>query len=319
MSQSYGLQLTRRHFLGATAAFAVGLTARGQDAEEAAAQEAGPFVDVHTHLGQRWGNRPPLDAAGLLRWMDSHNVAQAVVLPLVSPEAWDHVLTPDYVLRQTEPFRDRLIPFCAIDPRTLNLSGYKPKLDLLLRYKEAGARGFGEHKCGIAMDDPRNIEIFAACAEAKLPVIFHIDNARNMDGPGLPGLTKVLEQVPDGIFIGHANGWWAAISGDCTQDDMGNYPNRPVTPGGAIDGLMDRFPNIYGDLSAGSGANAIMRDMEFGREFVIRRADRLLFATDYLAPGQKVVQFSLYHEMGLPEDVRAKVFRENAGALLGLH
>jgi hypothetical protein len=169
------------------------------------------------------------------------------------------------------------------------------------------------------MDDPRNIEIFAACAEAKLPVIFHIDNARNMDGPGLPGLTKVLEQVPDGIFIGHANGWWAAISGDCTQDDMGNYPNRPVTPGGAIDGLMDRFPNIYGDLSAGSGANAIMRDMEFGREFVIRRADRLLFATDYLAPGQKVVQFSLYHEMGLPEDVRAKVFRENAGALLGLH
>ena len=317
-SNSQALHLTRRRFLGTAAALAVSLSARAQDPEEAAAQAAGPFVDVHTHLGQTWGNRPPLDPEGLLRWMDRHNVAQAVVLPLVSPEAWDHILTPDYVLRETEPFRDRLIPFCAIDPRTTNLSGYQAKLDLLKRYKDAGARGFGEHKCGIAIDDPRNLEIFAACAEAKLPVLFHVDNQRNMDQPGLPGLAKVLEQVPDGIFIGHANGWWASISGDCTQEDMGSYPKRPVTPGGAIDALMDRFPNIYGDLSAGSGVNAIARDMVFGREFVIRRADRLLFGTDYLAPEQKVAQFSLYHEMGLPEEVRAAVFRDNARALLGL-
>jgi len=317
-SNSQARHLTRRRFLGTAAALAVSVSARAQDPEEAAAQAAGPYVDVHTHLGQKWGNRPPLDAEGLLGWMDRHNVAQAVVLPLVSPESWDHILTPDYVLRETEPFRDRLIPFCAIDPRTINLSGYQAKLDLMLRYKEAGARGFGEHKCGIAIDDPRNLEIFAASAEAKLPVLFHVDNQRNMDQPGLPGLAKVLEQVPDGIFIGHANGWWASISGDCTQEDMGGYPKRPVTPGGAIDALMDRFPNLYGDLSAGSGVNAVARDMDFGREFVIRRAGRLLFGTDYLAPAQKVGQFSLYHEMGLPEEVQAKVFRDNARALLGL-
>lgn len=310
--------LSRRGFLGATAALALSLAARGDDPEETAAMAAGPFVDVHTHLGQTWGNRPSLDAEGLLRWMDSRNIAQAVVLPLVSPESWDHILTPDYVLHQTEPFRDRLIPFCAIDPRTINLNGYQPKLDLLLRYKEAGARGFGEHKCGIAMDDPRNLEMFAACAEAKLPVLFHMDNSRNMDAPGLPGLTKVLEQVPEGVFIGHANGWWASISSDCTQEDMESYPDRAVTPGGAMDALMDKFPNLYGDLSAGSGANAFMRDMAFGKEFVIRRADRLLFGTDYLAPGQKVVQFSLFNEMGLPDDVKSKVFRDNARALLGL-
>lgn len=224
--------LSRRSFLGATAALAVSLAVRSEDLEETAAMAAGPFVDVHTHLGQTWGNRPALDAEGLLRWMDSRNIAQAVVLPLVSPESWDHILTPDYVLHQTEPFRDRLIPFCAIDPRTINLNSYQLKLDLLLRYKEAGARGFGEHKCGIAMDDPRNVEMFAACAEAKLPVLFHMDNSRNMDAPGLPGLTKVLEQVPEGVFVGHANGWWASISSDCTQEDMESYPDRAVTPGG---------------------------------------------------------------------------------------
>ncbi len=309
--------LTRRRFFGSAAALAAATVARSQETQETPAKP-GPFFDIHTHLGQKWGNRPPMDAERLLKWMDDHNVAQAAVLPLVSPESWDHVLTPDFVLKQTEPYRDRLIPFCAIDPRTINLNGYKAKLDLMLRYKEAGARGFGEHKCGIPINDPRNLEIFAGCAEARLPVLIHIDNNRNMDKPGLPGLAKMLEQIPDGIFIGHANGWWANISGDCTQDDMGSYPDRPVTPGGGIDALMDRFPNIYGDLSAGSGANAITRDSDFGRDFVIRRADRLLFGTDYLAPGQKVAQFDLYSGMDLPDDVQASVFRDNARTLLGL-
>ena len=56
---------------------------------------------------------------------------------------------------------------------------------------------------------------------------------------------------------------------------------------------MDTYPNLYGDLSAGSGAGAIGRDEAFGREFLIRRADRVMFGTDYLSPGQKVPQFEL--------------------------
>jgi hypothetical protein len=76
------------------------------------------------------------------------------------------------------------------------------------------------------------------------------------------------------------------------------------------------YPNLYGDLSAGSGANAIRRDLEFGREFVIRRADRLLFGTDYLANAQQVPQFDLHDSLDLPAEVQAKVFRENARKLL---
>ena len=81
---------------------------------------------------------------------------------------------------------------------------------------------------------------------------------------------------------------------------------------------MDRFPNLYGDLSAGSGANAISRDPEFGRAFLIRRADRLLFGTDYLAPEQAVPQFELFESLDLPEAVRNKIFHQNARRLLGL-
>jgi len=276
----------------------------------------GKYVDVHVHLGQPWNERGPLTPEMLLRWMDAHHVAQAWVLSLVSPESWFYPITPQWVFEQTAPYRDRLIPFCGVDPRSINLNGFTGMLDILKRYVDAGARGFGEHKWGGAIDDPRNIDLFRACAEVKLPILFHTDGKRNTDKPGLPGLERVLKAVPEGTFIAHAQGWWASISGDAKLAEFDNYPRAPVAPGGAIDRLMDLYPNIYGDLSAGSGANAIGRDIEFGREFVIRRADRLLFGTDYLASAQSVPQFELLESLDLPADVQTRVFRENARKLL---
>ncbi len=279
---------------------------------------AGKYVDVHTHLGQTWNSTLSLGAEELLRWMDAHEIAQAVVLPLVSPESSSYPLTTDFVLAETAPHRDRLIPFCSVDPRTSYTGGHKGLVAMLSRYVEAGAKGFGEHKPGVKIDDPRNLALYQACAEVKLPVLFHLDNQRNLDAPGLPGLAKVLETVPGTAFIGHGPGWWASIGGGVSQADLDGYPRGEVAPGGAIDALMDKYPNLYGDLSAGSGAGAISRDLKFGREFLIRRADRLMFGTDFLSPGQAVPQFDLFDKLELPEDVRAKISRENARKLLGI-
>jgi predicted TIM-barrel fold metal-dependent hydrolase len=288
-------------------------------ARHAHAQQAeGRYIDVHTHLGQQWGARRPLPAGELLRWMDANAIMQAVVMPLISPESYDYVISTDFVLTETKPHRDRLIPFCAIDPRTIELNGIARKIEMLRKYVDAGARGFGEHKCGLPIDDPRNMEIYHACGELGLPVLIHIDNVRNMDQPGLPGLARVLAQCPKTAFLGHGPGWWANISVKATQEEMDGYPKGPVVPGGALDTLMDRFPNIYADLSAGSGANAFARDMDFAREFMIRRADRLCFGTDYLSMGQPVPQLTLFDRLDLPEAVLAKIFRENARRLLGL-
>lgn len=309
-------ECSRRAFLVQAAGLAVGSAAFAGATSAAARGPKGTYIDIHTHLAQVWGNRPALSVKMLLKWMDANDVAQAVVLPLVSPESWDHPISTDYVLKQTKRHRDRLIPFCSIDPRTINLGNYAAKVDLLKRYVDSGARGFGEHKPGVRVDDPRNLELYAACGEAQLPVLFHLDTHRNMDVPGLPGLARALETAPDTTFIGHAQGWWASISGDAA--DLQAYPKGKVTPGGAIDRLMDRYPNIYGDLSAGSGANAISRDLEFGRDFLIRRQDRLLFGTDYLAPGQETPQFDLYRKLDLPSETRRKIFRENARKILRL-
>ena len=304
-----------RHALRAGTAL-LGASALGKMAT-ASSFPKGKYFDIHTHITQAWSFKEKLYARELLNWMDSVDIAQAVVLPLVSPESWDHPITTDFVLRETMAYRDRLIPFCDIDPRTINLSSKNKRL-MLQKYKDAGCKGLGEHKVGIPIDDPRNIDLFQACAEVGFPILFHLDNSRNTDKPGLPGLEKVLKEVPDGIFIGHAQGWWASISGGLEQADLQKYPKGKVQPGGAISRLFDTYPNIYGDVSAGSGANAFSRDPEHGREFCLNYADRLLFGTDYLAPDQKVPQFELYDSFNLPEDVQAKIFRDNARKLLGL-
>jgi predicted TIM-barrel fold metal-dependent hydrolase len=311
---------TRRDFCRTLAGGAtIGLlSGAGLRAAEGSKTPAGRYVDVHTHLGQTWNSTDVLTAQQLLRWMDANDIAQAVVLPLVSPESSSYPLTTDFVLRETLPFRDRLIPFCSIDPRTSYRGGHKGLVAMLGKYIEAGAKGFGEHKPGIPIDDPRNLAIYAACAEVKLPLLFHLDNQRNTDKPGLPGLEKALRHAPKCNFIGHGPGWWASISGDVTQADLGGYPKSDPTPGGAIDRLMEKYPNLFGDLSAGSGARAIQRNLDFGRKFLIRRADRLMFGTDFLTPEQSVPQLDLYATIDLPEDVQRKVYRENARKLLGI-
>jgi predicted TIM-barrel fold metal-dependent hydrolase len=251
------------------------------------------LIDVHTHLGQTWNHTRELTPDALLAWMDEHGIEKAVVLPLVSPESSSYLLTTDFVLAQTKPHRDRLVPFCCVDPRT-SYSGKRHGLkDMLKRYVDRGAKGFGEHKPGVPIDDRRSMELYAVCGELKLPVLFHLDDQRNTDEPGLPGLEKVLRQHPDTVFIGHGPGWWASISGDVKQSDLGGYPTGAVAPGGAMDRLMDGYPNLFGELSAGSGAGAVGRDKAFGRDFLVRRADRILFGTDYLSPGQEVPQFEL--------------------------
>lgn len=305
----------RRAMAALGGALAGGLMER--TARAAAGQDpAGKYVDIHVHLTQDWvAGQTPLSKEVLLRWMDERQVAQAVVLPLVSPESWYYMVSNDWVLDQTRADRDRLIPFCDIDPRATYVKG-KAIGRMLDRYIEAGAKGLGEHKCGTPIDDAGNLDIFRACSDLKWPVMLHMDTVRNTDEPGLPGLERALQAAPGATFIGHATAWWSSISAVSDRKELGGYPTGPVKPGGAVDRLMEKYPNIYGDLSAGSGLNAISRDPDFGREFLIRRADRLLFGTDYLAEGQQVGQFEFLDGLDLPADVQAKIFRDNARRIL---
>jgi predicted TIM-barrel fold metal-dependent hydrolase len=318
---------SRRHFLnqalgsaaGAAAAGLVGAGVPFSRVEAAPAKaKGGPYIDVHTHVGRTWTGDPPLSPDDLVRWMDEHNIAKAVVLPLVSPESSSYLNLTEQALDAAAKHPARLVPFCCIDPRTSYTRGRPGLTSMLKEYVDRGAKGFGEHKAGLPIDHPKMMDLYAVCGELKLPVLFHMDQLRGTDVPGLPGLEKVLRTFPDARFIGHGPGFWASISGGLGPDGLGIYPKGPVQPGGALDRLFDAYSNLWGDLSAGSGANALSRDLEFGKGFLERRADRLLFGTDYLKAGQDVPQFDLLANFRLAPEILAKIERDNAAKLLGL-
>jgi predicted TIM-barrel fold metal-dependent hydrolase len=317
--------MKRRDFLSTAASAGITLAARGLCAKEERAKAASlGYFDCHVHLTQPWygDNREHVTVEHLLRWMDAHEISQAAVLPLVSPEAFWYPVSTEFVLRETTAHRDRLVPFCAVDPRTLitHLPTKKDVVDVLSRYRDAGARGLGEHKPMLPIDNPSCMRLYEACSEVKLPVLFHLDNYANMDRPGLPGLARALAAFPELIFIGHGKGWWASVAGGLAQADLHvGYPRGEVAPGGAVDRLMDAHSNLYGDLSS-SGAHAMLRDPQFGREFLKRRASRLLWGTDYYDPATQVdfQQFRLFDELNLAQEVVEAISRNNARRILNL-
>src|SRR5712691_849462 len=320
--------LSRRDFLAtSTAACGIAMTASALFADQPRVPRKVRYIDIHTHLGTFYFGQE-LTAEELVRMMDQHDIEQACVLPLVSPESSPYPQTSENALKAAKQFPDRLIPFCCVDPRCSTMPplrpghvvGVKGIRDLLKRYQDAGAKGLGEHKTGLPFDDPQLMMLYEACSDLGLPILFHLDDIRNPDTPGLPRLENALKAFSKLPLIGHAAGFWASISGDATLADFGRYPEipKPITPGGALDRLMDKYPNLYADLSEPGGEKAIARDPKFGREFLIRRADRLLFGTDFLMPQQKIPQFELFDLLNLPEEVQYKIYRGNAIRVLKL-
>ena len=131
-----------------------------------------------------------------------------------------------------------------------------------------------------------------------------------------------MQKFPDLIFLGHSSPFWAEISGDLREEQRNTYPKGKVTNGGAVVRLMREYANLYGDLSAGSGYNALSRDPEFGYAFLTEFQDRLLFGTDICDPRNETPLIDFLNdavEQGhISREVYEKVGWQNAQKLLGL-
>jgi predicted TIM-barrel fold metal-dependent hydrolase len=142
-----------------------------------------------------------------------------------------------------------------------------------------------------------------------------------VDDVGLPKLEKVLAKFPNLTFLGHSQPFWAEISADVTQQNRNSYPKGPVTPG-RVPELMRRYPNLCGDMSAGSGFNAVSRDPSFGYEFMDEFQDRLFFGTDICAPHNETPLVGYLNDAvaqgKISREVYDKITSKNAIRLLGL-
>lgn len=267
------------------------------------------MIDTHTHLhydGRIPGERVGITAAQLVDSMNRNGIDKSVVLPIESPEVVTCLCTTETVLEAAYTYPERLVPLIHVDPRM-------PRADQVIRYFARNfdlVRGFGELVDGLSIDDERRQVIYATCQELGLPVIFYGSSYSSFDDVGLPRLEAMLQKYPDLIFIGHGPRWWNAISAD--DDGSCGYPNTPVVPGGAADRLLQEYDNMYADISAGSGFNAMTRDPEFTQGFIERNWQKIMFATDYLYMGQELGQIQWIRETPMKEEHRRAIAEDNA-------
>jgi len=103
-----------------------------------------------------------------------------------------------------------------------------------------------------------------------------------VDEPGLPRIERMLQKHPELKIIGHSTVFWCEIS-EYTSEMRCIYPKTKILKEGRLQKLLRKYPNLYCDLSAGSGSRALMRDMQYASEFVEEFADRIFYGTDVCA------------------------------------
>ncbi len=252
------------------------------------------FIDCHCHIAPDKSVTNPEGETfttpdELIAMLDRAGIDRAALLPAVSPDGNHRIVTSEQAIAIAAAHPTRFFPFCNVDPRQMKNDPSSDLSRLLTYYRDAGCRAVGEITANLAFDDPRVWNLFRHCQAVGLPVTFHVGpqfgNCYGLvDDLRLPKLEKTLREFPDLVFLGHSQPFWSEISPDVTVETRNTYPKGPVRPGGRVPELLERYPNLYGDLSAGSGFNAVSRDEAFGCAFLERFQDRLLFGTDICAP-----------------------------------
>lgn len=189
------------------------------------------------------------------------------------------------------------------------------------KYLKLGAKVIAESKFGVEGDAPEMQKIYQLAQEYDVPVLMHWQHGKfNF---GFERFHKMLEKYPRVNFIGHAQTWWANIDKN-HQDQSVLYPKGKVTPGGITDQLLSDYPNMYGDLSAGSGLNALTRDEDFTRAFFERHQDKLMYGSDCAdAVGhgeecQGAQTIAVVRELSASKAIERKLLYDNAKKLFKL-
>lgn len=254
--------MNRREFLETVAAAAVVPALPALAGQSPAAVWGSPVFDLHHHLRpQPAGNLGHLDGVGITKanLLTRGDVADRVkALDAAAPGRFTWFNSADVAKPDAE--------------------------QVLTQAVKAGAQGFGEMKYHVAADGPEYRRMYALAAELRVPILIHfqeVDHFPN-EGTWATGYAKTFEAIlkayPKTTFIGHADAFWANVSADYKNDAA--YPSGPIARGGVTDKWLGDYPNLFADMSANSGNNAMSRDADFTRDFLARHQDKLLFGSD---------------------------------------
>jgi predicted TIM-barrel fold metal-dependent hydrolase len=267
---------TRREFLEASSLALLGVAAQGPPRSTGPAPD--PIIDIHQHLN--YSGRPD---AVLLAHQQTMGATLTVLLPSGRPVTRASTNHGRSNALEAEALGNEACwRFARAHPRLYRFAANEvPDLDdakaEIERYLGRGALMIAEQKFGVDCDGPEMQRIYAIARDRRVPVLMHWQFERfNL---GFERFHRMLAKFPQVSFIGHAQTWWANIDRN-HADQKVLYPKGPVTAGGLTDRYLADYPNMYGDLSAGSGLNALTRDEDFTRGFIERHQSKLLFGSD---------------------------------------
>lgn len=188
------------------------------------------------------------------------------------------------------------------------------------KYLKLGAVIIGEQKFAVECDSAESQKLYELAAAYNVPILLHFQHKTY--NWGYDRLHTMLKKFPKTNFIGHAQTFWANI--DKAHDWKNLYPKGPVTPGGLTDRYLSDYPNMYADMSAGSGLNALTRDEEHTKGFFERHQDKILYGSDcadHLGRGegcQGAGTIAAIRKLAPSKKVERKILFENAKKLLRL-
>jgi predicted TIM-barrel fold metal-dependent hydrolase len=144
------------------------------------------------------------------------------------------------------------------------------------KWLKLGACIIGEQKFAVECDSAHSQKLYELAAEYQVPILLHFQHLTyNL---GYERFHAMLAKYPKTVFIGHAQTFWGNI--DKAHDQKVLYPKSKITPGGITDRYLADYPNIYADMSAGSGLLALTRDEEHTTSFFGRHQDKILYGSD---------------------------------------
>ncbi|MEO5996871.1 MAG: amidohydrolase family protein [Chitinophagaceae bacterium] len=189
------------------------------------------------------------------------------------------------------------------------------------KYLKLGAPIIGEMKFNVECDSREMQKVYELAQAYNVPVIMHWQY--NMYNRNFERFHKMLKKYPRVNFIGHAQTWWANIDKNYNEPNV-LYPKGSVVAGGLTDRLLSDYHNMYGDLSAGSGLQALTRDEAFTKDFLKRHQDKLLYGSDCAdavgsgtaCQGSQTIQ--AVKKLSPTKEIERKLLFENAKKLMRL-
>jgi predicted TIM-barrel fold metal-dependent hydrolase len=315
--------MSRRSFLAASSAWSAAAWASSVGAVEPPIAAAEPIIDIHQHT-----NYHDRDNSRLFAHQRAMGVTQTILLP--SGSAVRRPSTQDGKNNGLGGVRaggnDSVVEMARRHPGEFYF-GANEVTDLpearteVEKYLKLGAVIIGEQKFGVPCDSRESQILYELAAEYRVPILLHFQHGTyNLD---FDRLGTMLEKHPRTVFIGHAQTWWANIDRNHTDQTV-LYPKGPVTRGGLTDRYLADYPNVFADMSAGSGLNALTRDEEHARGFLERHQNKLLYGSDCAdavgagdaCQGSKTI--AAIRRLAPSKAVERKILYENAKQLFRL-